>query len=377
MPLNPVNIVDTDFAVVGGGLVGMAVAWGLLRAGRSVTVCDEGDVAFRASRGNFGLVWTQGKGATLPDYSRWSRRSASLWPALADELRDLTGHDTELSQPGGLDFCLSEAEAEATVARLEGLRTAMDGDYPYEYLGANALRELVPEVGPGVVGATWFPEDGHVNPLYLLRSLIDAFVLRGGQLLNGAPVDTIEPNAGGFTVSAGRRVVGAGQVVLAAGLGNARLGPMVGLDVPVRPVRGQVLITERVQTRLKLPSVQIRQVGEGAIQIGDSKEEVGLDDGTDGNVIAAIARRAVHIYPFLEHVRTVRAWSALRVMSPDGYPVYERSAAHPGASVVTCHSGVTLAAAHALELAPWIAGDRELPLVRAFSSERLHATTRG
>jgi glycine/D-amino acid oxidase-like deaminating enzyme len=78
----------------------------------------------------------------------------------------------------------------------------------------------------------------------------------------------------------------------------------------------------------------------------------------------------VHIYPFLEHVNMVRAWSALRVMSEDGYPVYERSLACPGAAVVTCHSGVTLAAAHALELAPWLISDDRLPAVKAFTLSR-------
>ncbi len=62
---------ETKIAVIGGGLVGMAVAFGLRRRGRDFTLFDEGDHAFRAARGNFGLIWVQGKGATLPDYARY------------------------------------------------------------------------------------------------------------------------------------------------------------------------------------------------------------------------------------------------------------------------------------------------------------------
>lgn len=62
---------SVDTIVVGGGLVGAAVAWGLAREGETVTVIDEGDIALRASRGNFGLVWVQTKGKNLFDYARW------------------------------------------------------------------------------------------------------------------------------------------------------------------------------------------------------------------------------------------------------------------------------------------------------------------
>ena len=331
---------ETEFAVIGGGLVGMAIGYGLRRLGRQVTLFDEGDVAFRASRGNFGLVWVQGKGASLPDYARWTRRSAKLWPDLARDLEEETGVSVELSQPGGLDFFLSDEEAEASVALLENLRTALGGDYPFEYLGHNKLKDMVPEIGPEVAGAIYFPEDGHVNPLYLLRALHQAFQRLGGQLENGAPVHSIDYLSPGFRISNGTDWR-AEKVVLCAGLGNAKLGPMVGLEAPVEPNRGQVVICERVKPFLKYPSVQIRQVGEGAVQIGDSKEDVGFDEGTKPQVIADIARRAVRIYPLLEHVRVVRTWGALRVMSPDGCPIYDRSQSCPGASLVTCHSGVT------------------------------------
>lgn len=77
---------SVDTIVVGGGLVGAAVAWGLAREGETVTVIDEGDIALRASRGNFGLVWVQTKGKNLFDYARWvppvRRHLARIrWPA--------------------------------------------------------------------------------------------------------------------------------------------------------------------------------------------------------------------------------------------------------------------------------------------------------
>ena len=83
--------------------------------------------------------------------------------------------------------------------------------------------------------------------------------------------------------------------------------------------------------------------------IGDAQQERGFDETLDPAVLAAMAARAVRVFPFLRDVRVNRAWAALRVMSPDGFPIYAQSRAYPGAFVATCHSGVTLAAVHALD----------------------------
>ncbi len=81
----------SDFAVIGGGMVGAALAYGLARQGAEVVLLDEGDSAFRAARGNFGLIWVQGKGVDMPAYANWTRRSADLWPEFAAELESETG----------------------------------------------------------------------------------------------------------------------------------------------------------------------------------------------------------------------------------------------------------------------------------------------
>ena len=90
---------DHDVAVIGGGLVGSAIAWGLAREHQRVVVFDEGDVALRASRGNFALVWVQGKGLGMAAYSHWSLRSADTWAGFARELREQTGVDVAVLHP--------------------------------------------------------------------------------------------------------------------------------------------------------------------------------------------------------------------------------------------------------------------------------------
>src|SRR5829696_7320097 len=95
-----------DAIVIGGGLVGTAVGYGLARAGLRTALLDEGDVAYRASRGNFGLVSVQSNGLCAPHYQRWTRASAAEWPARAGELQLRTGIDVGLVQNGSLQLCL-------------------------------------------------------------------------------------------------------------------------------------------------------------------------------------------------------------------------------------------------------------------------------
>ena len=129
------------------------------------------------------------------------------------------------------------------------------------------------------------------------------------------------------------------------------------------------MITERVADRLPFLSSTIRQVDEGGLQIGGTKAETDCDTETTTTMVG-LAQHAVAVWPRLADLRVLRSWAALRVMTPDGYPIYQRSADHPGAFLVTCHSGVTLAPLHATRLAEWIDGDPAAPDLEAFDERR-------
>jgi glycine/D-amino acid oxidase-like deaminating enzyme len=365
----------SDVIVIGGGLVGMAVAYGLTRQGAKVRVLDEGDDAFRASRGNFGLVWVQGKGYRYPAYARLTRKSAEWWPQLADELANSTGVDLQLKQPGGFTFFFTDEEADERRRRMQSIKDDAGGDYPYQMLDRAEVRNIFPHIGPKVIGACYTPMDGHVNPLKLLRALHDAGHRGGITYQANQGVTSITRDGGRFVVSSSSSRYHAPKVVLAAGLGNKGLGQMVGLHAPVAPNRGQVLVSERTQPFLMHPTMHVRQTDEGTIQVGDSMEDVGFNDAITTDVIGTIAQRAVNTFPILGNLNLVRAWSALRVMSPDGFPIYQESPSQPGAFVVTCHSGVTLAANHVYLIAPWIAGEQMPQGIEHFSGDRFLNST--
>jgi glycine/D-amino acid oxidase-like deaminating enzyme len=365
---------DYDVAVVGGGLLGSAIAWWLGRRGQRVAVLDEGDVAYRASRGNFGLIWVQSKGMGMARYSVWTQGSAKAWPQLATELLEKTGIDVHLEQNGGLQICLSDEEFDARVKYMNDLM-AQPGmqPYPWKMLDHREVADMVPGLGPDVRGASWTPIDGIANPLKLLRAFHTAFVREKVDYLPRCPAGDIAFDNSIFSVQTPRGVLRSRKLVVAGGLGNRKIGAQVGLDVPVRPQRGQIIVLERTRRILNTPISTLRQMDEGSWLIGDSQEEAGYADGVVGlPILGTLADRAVRTLPALREVRAVRTWSALRVMSPDGFPIYEQSATCPGAFVVTCHSGVTLAGAHALRLAPMIVNGMLDEDMSPFSTRRFH-----
>lgn len=358
-----------DLVVIGGGLIGSAIAWGAARAGAEVALIDEGDVAYRASRGNFGLVWLQGKGIGKPAYMQWSLRAGRLWRAFAEELSDKTGIDTGWRGTGGLNFCFSEEELAGRRDILARMR-ADGGEIEMEFLDRQALRALVPGIGPEVFGASYSPQDSHVSPLHLLRALQQAFRSASGHHLPGAPVEHVRPEDGGFVAATRAGMVRGRRIVIAAGLGSARLAPQLGLSMPVQPERGQIVVTERVSPCLDYAANCLRQTVEGSFLLGSSHEKAGFDESTQPATAANLCRTALRVLPALAEAGIVRMWGSLRVMTPDGLPIYEESRSHPGAFAATCHSGVTLASVHALDIGPAMAAGCLPEAVASFTGGR-------
>jgi glycine/D-amino acid oxidase-like deaminating enzyme len=243
--------------------------------------------------------------------------------------------------------------------------------YPYEVLDHARTKALLPEIGPEVTGSIYCPLDGHVNSLKLFRALHAALAARGVLYRPNRPVETITRD-GTFVAAGSWGELRAEKTVLAAGNGNARLAPQVGLHAPVRPQRGQVIVTEKAKPFLNYPLVTVRQTDEGGVMIGDSLEEVDFENVVTTAITATEADRAVRMFPLLAGLNVVRTWSALRVMSQDGFPIYDQSVTHPGAFLATCHSGVTLAANHAFDIAPQIASGRLSDDLLPFSARRFH-----
>jgi len=319
------------------------------------------------------LIWVQSKGDGAPHYQLWTRLSAQEWSALATELEAKTGIAVDYKRPGGVHLCLGEAEIEARHALMERMRV-QSGNFGFDYriVDRRELTEMLPGLGPAVSGASWTPYDGHANPLNLRHALHQGFAENSGRKRRTLPSKQHGDRGRGSTwrlpYPARRWRDRRAESRSAAGLGNAALARRFGLSAPVKPLKGQILVTERARQVLPMPITTIRQTVEGTIMLGDSQEDAGFDTSQRPAVMQTIARRAVLSFPWLRDLQIVRAWAALRVMPPDGLPIYDQSERFSGAFTANCHSGVTLAGAHANLFAPMVAAgalDPELELLSA------------
>jgi glycine/D-amino acid oxidase-like deaminating enzyme len=199
---------DYDVAVVGGGLLGSAFAFGLSATGLRVALFDEADNAIRAARGNFGLVWVQGKGRGMREYARWTLHSSQLWSNFARRLAEETGTDVGFHRPGGFHVAIDHDEHAQNLALLQQLRDeAGEEGYAFEVLEHAALKKALPGIGADVPGGTYCPHDGHANPLKLLRALHHGFQQNGGTYLPRKRVmDIAAVTSGGFTLAAANDV---------------------------------------------------------------------------------------------------------------------------------------------------------------------------
>ncbi|MHA7776092.1 NAD(P)/FAD-dependent oxidoreductase [Roseibium sp. M-1] len=363
-----------DTLIVGGGMVGSAIAVGLARLGLNVTVLDGSDEAERAARANFGLVWGQSKGDSLPDYARWTREALHLWPEFQDDLLNETGISCSFLGEGGLHLCLNEAELDDRRALFERMRRIEGGNaLDLRILDHKETAELLPGIGSDVVGAGYCGQDGHVSPHALLLSMQRSILKSGGRILSNRQVTDLSQKSGIWTVHSGEERFECPSLVLAAGTGNKALGQSLGLDIPVFPLKGQILVSERVTSRIALPTHKVRQTEAGTILLGDSKEpEAGSDDRSSASVIREVARRGIQMFPWLSEINLVRSWGGIRSMTEDSFPIYDTFPGYPGLFAANCHSGVTLAPVHAMRLAPMIAESAITPQVEAMSARRFH-----
>ncbi len=310
----------TDIAIIGAGLIGLATGWRLARRGLSVAVFERGTSGQGASLAATGMLAAAaeleaGGEAHVP----LALESQRLWPGFARELEADGGLPIDYRDDGVLLVALGREEVERLRFRHDAQRRA---GLAVQWLGAAQARALEPGLRPSVVAGIFCPGDHQVDPPRVMAALRQAFLARGGILVEGCEA---EPElAGGRAVGVSTPAgVCRAQVVLVAGGAWTRLK---GLDVPVRPLKGQSLALRMRETEALVRVVWTEQVhlapkGDGTLIVGATMEERGFDDTvTAGGVYALLdgARRAL---PSIEEMPVEAIWTGFRPTSLDDAPV--------------------------------------------------------
>jgi glycine oxidase len=321
-----------DVAVVGGGIVGLAVAWRTRLRGLSVTVLERDgvgkDCATSVAAGMLAPVSEVEFGEAGRGVLELGLRSARLWPEFATELERATGIDVGLRRGGTLVVARDEDEARELERQL-ALRESLG--LPVRRLRPSAARELEPALAPTVRLALEAPDDHSVDPRLVLAALWRACELTGVRLRERAPVTCVELDGPaervvGVTLVDGERV-DAGQVVLAAGAWTAELeGLPPHARVPVRPVKGQILRLRDpegpglLQRVVRFEGGYLVPRGDGRYVLGATMEERGFERHPRVGGVYEVLRDAHELVPGVSEFQIEELGVGFRPSTPDNAP---------------------------------------------------------
>ncbi|MEV8456750.1 FAD-binding oxidoreductase [Streptomyces sp. NPDC052095] len=373
-----------DAVIIGAGVVGAACAHYASRSGLSVAVVDRGPVAggtTGAGEGNL-LVSDKVPGPEL----ELALLSARLWQELAEELPP----GIEYEAKGGVVVAASEDSLAALSATAEGQRAAGVEAHP---VSAGRLRDVEPHLAPGLAGGCHYPQDAQVQPALAAAELLRSAARSGALVRPGEEVVGILRDRAGAVcgVRTVRGELRAPAVVNAAGTWGGELAALAGVELPVLPRRGFVLVTEPLPRLIRhkvyaaeyvadvssgSAALQTSPVVEGTpsgpVLIGASRERVGFDRTFSVPVAARLAAAATALFPVLADVRVIRAYHGFRPYLPDHLPAIGPDPRVPGLFHACGHegAGIGLAPATGLLIAEAVRGARPALDLAPFAPER-------
>jgi glycine oxidase len=369
---------ELDLAIVGGGVIGLAIAWQACRQGLSVTVLERGEIGWGTSYVAAGMLAPVAEvefGEAGQAMLELGLRSAQMWPEFAAELERCSGEEVGLLRTGTLVLARDEDEARELERQIAwrdslGLRTVR--------LRASEAREREPALAPTMRLALEAPEDHSVDPRRVLVALRRACEAVGVEMRERSPVARVQLD------EAGARVTGlaledgescaARHVVIAAGAWSAGLGGLPSAAcVPVRPVKGQLLrlrdpagpgLLERV---VRFDGGYLVPRADGRYVLGATVEERGFERRATAGGVYELLREAHEVVPGVSELQIEELCVGLRPGTPDNVPLIGRAGCQSlaGLTWATGHhrNGILLAPLTAELVVETLLGEARNPLL--------------
>lgn len=352
-----------DIVLIGGGAIGLSIAYELATRGASVRVLDQGQLGQESSWAGAGMITPGNPAGAKSLETRLRAESFVRWPDWATRLRDETGVDTGFARCGGIelsaDHSSSDVAAIATFFQSQGVRA--------ELVGPRELRELEPLLNPELDDAVYLPDYCQVRNPRLLRALLAACAARGVELSPGSPVIGFDRTGTRITsVRTPTETISADQFVVCSGAWSRAVLAQAGGSIRVSPVRGQIVLLGM----LPLPTRRILEVGaryivpraDGHLLIGSTEEHVGFEKCNTAEAVAELIRFGCELIPSLKSARLERCWSGLRPGSPSGLPYLGRVPSTDNLFVAAGHfrAGLMLSPITAVLLRQMLLGEQPL-----------------
>jgi len=343
----------TDVVVIGGGAIGTSIAYHLAKRNINVTLVERDDIASGTSGACDGFVFLQSKKPGI--HLRMALESARMMEQLSATLQ----RDIEYEKNGGMIVVRSPEDMPEMRKLVERQRKI---GLEVHLLDSREAREMEPCLSSGIAGATYSPVDAQVNPMSLCLALAEAAEKLGAKILTRTEVTDISAANGkvnGVVTSSG--VIKANAVVNAAGAYAPIIGRMAGVELPIKPRRGQILVTESVPRMLNRVMIcsryitskfgsnreqnplgvglALEQTQAGTILIGSTREFVGYNLSVTPEGIRAVLKHASSIVPAIAELNIIRTFAGLRPYTPDGMPILGKIGGFEGFITAAGHEG--------------------------------------
>jgi glycine oxidase len=335
-----------DVLIVGGGVVGAACARALAIRGVSVTMLDAGRRPGAATWAAAGMLAPFAEAESEDPFLALSVRARDVYADLAPELLAETGVDVGLRVDGTLQVAFDEEEV-ATCRRAVAWQRQCG--FAVDWLDADELRDRVPGIGVGALGAAYSPEDGHLSPAALHEALLLSARGLGADMRSDVHVlDILVRDSRVAAVRTASGTMEGNAVVLAAGAWSGRIHGLPR-QLPVEPVRGQIAALpwpEGAPPAIIYAGSGYVMERDGEALIGSTMERAGFDPTVTESGLATLRATLGRIYPSLDGEPFERSWAGLRPMSPDGRPLLGADPEVFGLWYATGHgrNGILLAA---------------------------------
>lgn len=366
----------SDVVIIGGGVIGSAIAYNLQRSGAKVTVLERDRIAAGASGVGAGILSIiEGRNQRNHALFALGRASLKLMSDTTQALREETGYDPEYVPVGLLRIAFTEEEERElrdlqVLAQLEGMEV--------DWLNQEDLLMTEPALSSDIRGALYSVGEHQIRAVRLTSAFARAAANRGADYRLGAVATGLSymgDRVTGVSLSDGTHL-SADHVVIAAGPWSGQLTADMGVTIPVRPVRGQLVHLYTVPRLLRLTVMHgigyITPKVDGTVVVGATQEEAGFDRRNTADGVGNLLSVAPRIVPALATAELAEVKVGLRPGSPDDMPMLGPVPGWRGLTVATGHfrSGVVLSPITGKLVAESVITGEVDPLIQPFSLSR-------
>ncbi len=352
-----------DVLIAGGGVIGLSLAWELSQHGVKVCVVDRGQLGMEASWAGAGMIppgpdeshWPASSGVAATPFEQLAGLSQHLHCEWHERLLDLTGIDNEYCRAGAIHLAFNDDEAQALSKKAERWQQL---GIEYQAIDAATLADLEPALASQ---ATHFAKIYHLpgetqlrNPRHL-RAILAACRLAGVELRPGVAVHQFELSKNHISqVTTSEGPIRAKQYCLATGCWSAQLATSLGMDLPVRPIRGQIVLLDGpaglIRRTINVGPRYFVPRRDGRLLVGSTQDDVGFRKENTAAGVGELMQFAQTITPEIAQLPIETCWSGLRPATADGLPYLGRVPALENGWLATGHfrSGLQLSPATAV-----------------------------